>query len=184
MGWKNIKTKYRIEHLVHMEGDQLLIGSQYCLRLMVVAADGKVSWGDDTLGRENVDLQRYYRELSADPSQVVELLKATDSFEVSIPLWFFDRATLTVKATFCEALGWPNMTHCGRLIRYDFFTSEAAAISHAKVKLMELVKARKEEVKRCSAALEESRFRLLDAIEAMVNVATQHGEGSERASNG
>lgn len=130
MGWKNVKTHYRIGHIVQVRSGNILIGSPYVSELLTISPEGEVSWG--SLGpSENDDLERYYVEMTTDPAKLLELIEAPDSFDRSLRVFTFDGAEIIEKE--CEEYGWPNVTHDG-LIQYEneFHPDRAVVVGWAK----------------------------------------------------
>ena len=133
MGWKNVKTHYRIEHIVEISDGLLKIGSSFVPGLIEVHPDGTVKWGK--LGEsENEELKRYYKEMSADKDLLKKLLNSPDVFLRELPVWFYENGELVEKK--CEDYGWPNLTYDG-LIMYDnvFFKTRNDAVEKAKREL-------------------------------------------------
>ena len=125
MGWKNIKEHYRIKHIVQCEKDRIIIGSQFVNELITIRPNGSLSWG--SLGRStNVDLERYYREMEADPTKLAELYNTPDSFQTLLPVYTYDGAEIIMKG--CEAYGWPNITHDGCLMYGNMFSADQAQV--------------------------------------------------------
>lgn len=114
MGWKAIKENYRIGHIVQVTDEGICIGSGYIHDLIVISPDGSkvtpVSYG------LSGDLVRIYDEITADLDKAKELLSIEDKFENSITVYTYEGSNILEKQ--CEALGWPNVTHDGRLM-YD-----------------------------------------------------------------
>lgn len=130
MSWKNVKTHYRIEHIVQLRDGKICIGSGYIHDLIRVTLNGEVSWGN--LGPSyNDDLARYFAEMAADLSLLRELIQAPDSFAASLPVYTYDGGEVIEKQ--CEAHGWPNLTHDGALMYQNTFSPDKAqAVKWAK----------------------------------------------------
>jgi hypothetical protein len=139
MGWKNVKEHYRIEHHVAIEpewdefermmtGKQLLcIGSSLCHDLITV---NLTTWKfkKALAGPLGMPLQRIWNEMHGDLEKLNELLTAPDVFETSIPVFTFESGQIIELR--CEALGWPNVTHDGRMMYANrFFADRAGAVS-------------------------------------------------------
>lgn len=122
MGWKNIKQHYRIGHIVQVVRDgRILIGSGYIPDIFVISAEGKLIKRDD--GRHNDDLRRYQREFDADPEKLRLLaIDADEAPAVSIPVFTYEEGEIIEDA--CEELGWPNVTHTGRLMYENTFSPD------------------------------------------------------------
>jgi hypothetical protein len=121
MGWKNVKDYYRISHIVQIYDGKIIIGSPYIHDLIRVAFDGKVSWGN--LGpSSNFNLSRYFREMTADPGKLKELIDTPDTFTGDLPVYTYDGAEIIEKK--CEEYGWPNVTHDGCLMYENTFSPD------------------------------------------------------------
>jgi hypothetical protein len=130
MGWKNIKEAYRIEHQVRVTSDGICIGSPYIHDIIVIGLDGTIKKRYDD-GRINEDLLRYQKEFDAEPEKLRELAIAPDKFTTFIPVYTYDGGEIIQK--FCEALGWPNVTHDGDMMYENTFsTDKAKMVKHAK----------------------------------------------------
>ncbi len=132
MGWKNVKTHYRIGHVVAFyRGEGLCIGSAYVHNIMSISAAGDVSWGKLGPSRHNDDLTRYYAEMTADKAKLLELLNTPDTFEKCVTVYTYAGATILEKQ--CEEPGWPNVTHDGEMM-YDnsHHTDKAKVVAWAK----------------------------------------------------
>lgn len=126
MGWKNVKTHYRIGHLVHQREDgAIAIGSPYISDIIVVAADGRSLLKEYDRGG-NDDLARYQAEMQADLETLHRLVTTPDTFEKSVPVYTYDGAT--IEETACEEPGWPNCTHDGRLMYENMFSTDRAKV--------------------------------------------------------
>lgn len=121
MGWKNVKEHYRIGHMVAADDEQVYIGSAYVSKLIIIPKDGNVRWGE--LGSSgNDDLARYFSEMSADKTKLIELLDTPDTFSAALPVFTYrDDAIIE---TVCEKYGWPNVTHAGQIMYENSFSSE------------------------------------------------------------
>ncbi|MCK9615925.1 MAG: hypothetical protein M0R48_10645, partial [Candidatus Omnitrophica bacterium] len=124
MGWKNVKEHYKIEHIVCSENGVIKIGSPYIKDLIVIYETGDVSWGHWT--SENSDLNRIFSDLCSDKGKLVELIKTPDSFEKFINVFTVENGE--IKKDFCEELGWPNVTHSGRPMYDNKFSTDYETI--------------------------------------------------------
>jgi len=120
MGWKNVKEHYKIEHIVCVENGIINIGSPYVKDLIVIKPTGDVSWGH--WDSDDQYLKRYYSELCSDKQKLIDLINSPDVFERSIRVFYF--ADGEIKTDFCETLGWPNVTHSGKLMYEGTFSTD------------------------------------------------------------
>ena len=125
MGWKSVKKHYRIGHFVAVYPEKgICIGSPYIHDILVVSLDGVLTKTDeDNWGRSiNSDIDRYQREMQADPEQLARLVKQPDTFERSIPVYTYEGAEIVECA--CEEIGYPNVTHDGRMMFENTFSAD------------------------------------------------------------
>jgi len=125
MGWKNVKTHYRIGHMVAVyEGEGLCIGSPYVHNLIIITP-GEIKWG--AMGpSKNDDLARYYKEMMEDPALLAALIESPDTFKASIPVYTYKGGEIIEK--FCEEPGWPNVTHDGCMMYENSFSTDRAQV--------------------------------------------------------
>lgn len=116
MGWKAVRDHYRIEHTVQVTSEGICIGSPYIHNIIVISLDrGEVIKRYDP-GRgwsRNESLDHYQAEMDAAPFILAALVAAEDAFERSIPVYTYEGGEIVEKR--CEELGWPNVTHDGRM---------------------------------------------------------------------
>lgn len=120
MGWKAIKEHYEIKHNVHVRGGLITIGSAYVPDIIAFDFEGKFRKSDDLFVRGELD--RVYKALAADPALLLKLIRQEDVFERSIRVYSFKGAEITEH--FCEELGWPNVTHDGKMMYKNQFTTD------------------------------------------------------------
>ena len=121
MGWKNLKERYGITHIVQVTEKGICIGPPYVSDIIVVTADGVVKAG--VMGVEGNDsLQRYFNEMSADREALIAVIESEDTFAKSIPVYTYDGGEIICKQ--CEELGWPNVTHDGQLMYSNNFSDD------------------------------------------------------------
>lgn len=120
MGWKRIKEHYRIGHFVQVAEEGICIGSPYIYNIIVIDRDGKIVRGRERRG--NADLQRYVMEMDADPEMLRRLMAEPDTFETSITVYTYEDGQILEKQ--CEALGWPNITHDGKMMHDNTYSPD------------------------------------------------------------
>ena len=166
MGWKNVKEHYRIGHIVAVyQSKGICIGSPYCHDLIVIKDDGSVEYG--RLGESrNDDLNRYYSEMTADKTKLVQLMQSPDKFERSLRVYTYEGGEILEKK--CEKLGWPNVTHDGEIM-YDnsFSSSKSKVVTWAKNNAVagveiytERIQQTRDELIKLESKLEETRQQL------------------------
>ncbi|MBF5091955.1 hypothetical protein F1640_18545 [Novosphingobium sp. NBM11] len=128
MGWKAIKDHYRIGHMVHVRDGLICIGSPFIPDIITLNPFGQFVKRYDP-GRgwpQNDDLARYMAEIEADPEKCRELAQAEDVFATTIPVYTYDENSIIECA--CEELGYPNVTHDGRLMYDNTFSPDRAEV--------------------------------------------------------
>lgn len=124
MGWKNVKTHYRIGHIVSASPNGICIGSHYVPNIIEVARDGRIL--KRCSNRVSEDLSRYQAEMDADAALLARLISEPDTFEASLPVYTFEDGRVVEKR--CEAYGWPNVTHDGLLMYENTFSHDRAQV--------------------------------------------------------
>jgi hypothetical protein len=126
MAWKAIKEHYRIDHSVQVvPGKGICIGSPFVHDLLTIDPEGRVIVGK--LGvRAGDKLSRYRDEMEADPAKLKDLMEQPDVFERSIAVYTYEGADIIECA--CEELGWPNVTHDGRMMYENTFSPDRAEV--------------------------------------------------------
>lgn len=126
MGWKSIKEHYGIDHAVQVvPGKGICIGSPYVHDLLTITDSGEVIVGKLAL-RANDKLSHYKEEMDADPAKLRGLLSRADTFERSITVYTFEGSEIIECA--CEELGWPNVTHDGRMMYENTFSADRSEV--------------------------------------------------------
>lgn len=131
MGWKRVKERYDIRHIVHISGGNLQIGSPYISDLIVVAPDGAF---EKVYHHLSGDLLRYQQAIEADPAEFARLFAEKDEFERSVPVYTYRTYKgAEIIETACEEFGWPNVTHDGQVM-YDntYFLERDKAVAAAR----------------------------------------------------
>ncbi len=125
MGWKTLKEALKINHTVMRTQQGICIGSPYIHNILVINNDGMLVKDDGW--SVNAEIDRYQREIRADPARIKALIQAEDKFERSLLVYTYKDAEVIEK--FCEEYDYPNVTHDGEMM-YDntfFRTKEEAA---------------------------------------------------------
>jgi hypothetical protein len=157
MGWKSLKERFGITHIVQVNGKNLFIGSGYVHDLVTIdILTGKVT--------ENSTFKRFLLEtypdlLKAPPEEIISLLEKQDTFTHSIAVYTYDGSNIIEKQ--CENPGWPNVTHDG-LVMYDntFSTNKEEVVSWAKRSAKLGVKCTLERIKDVEEKLRTLRVQL------------------------
>lgn len=127
MGWKTFKQHYGIEVNVEIEKGVVCIGTGY-IDLLKVSMDGHIEYAYQ-MGTDH-KIYLVQQAIKADPETAARLLKAEDTFEESTRVYTYDGAEILEK--FCEAEGYPNVTHDGMMMyNNDFSTDREVIIQRA-----------------------------------------------------
>jgi hypothetical protein len=129
MGWKTLKKKFGIDHLIQVEDGHILIGSPYVRDIVTVNMEtGNVSESSTFSGF----LTKTYPELKeATPKEVLAAIKEEDTFEKSLKVYTYDKTGVVEKL--CEEMSYPNVTHDGQMIYENtFFADRKDAVKAAQ----------------------------------------------------
>jgi hypothetical protein len=122
MGYKAVKERYDIKHLVSVENSKryggrcIYIGSPYQRDIIVIRiSDAKIVNRYDG-GGANENLLRYDEALAADAASgaLRSIVWKQDVFERSLPVYSVEN--WSVAKGYCEEYGWPNTTHDGEVM--------------------------------------------------------------------
>lgn len=117
MGYKAIKEKFKIEHTVHVDGNDVCIGSAYINDIIRINPEGKIIKGRNE-NHNNADLKRYLEEMTvAEKTGYLKFLfHKPDTFSELTTV--YTTSSCRVIKTACEVYGWPNVTVTGEKM-YD-----------------------------------------------------------------
>ncbi len=124
MGWKNVKEHYRISHIVQVTEEGICIGSGFIHNLIVIGSTGELVKRYDSNADEH--LERYQREMDADPEMLRLLAETPDTFSKSITVYTYEDGNILEKQ--CEELGYPNVTHDGFLMYENTYSTDKMEI--------------------------------------------------------
>lgn len=162
MGWKRIKEYFDIEHIVQVQGEEILIGSPYSSRLLAI----KISTGEvfNNSVFKNFGEENYPRLMSASKEKILSLINEKDSFSDSLVVYTYEDDKILKK--FCEEYGYPNITHDG-CIMYEnsFFENKEDAIKKAKKVNEQDIRGHKEFIESLEKDLNKVKERLEKSIE-------------------
>lgn len=174
MGWKLLKERFRIEHVVCMRGGMLTIGSHYIPNLVSIdPTTGKLS-RNETFARF---ADEHYPELvAAAPEELIRLLAEPDQFSESLPVWTYDGAAIIEQQ--CEQRGYPNITHDGSL-QYDncHFATKEEAIAKAKRVAVSSITMLEEIIAEHERKIADARARLAMERDNLVKLAAMECRG-------
>lgn len=132
MGWKNIKDKFKIKHIVQIRDNEICIGSSYIGDLISISFEGKLLKGDEHFS--NQELDRYVLELKeAEKSgELKELIDTQDTFRDLKPIYTIKKGRVIEK--YCEQYDYPNICTDGDLIYENtFWEKRSDAVVEAKI---------------------------------------------------
>lgn len=187
MGWKNVKERYGIKHIVHVSPGWLIwIGSEYVPGLIKIShAEKELAWADhdydvhsckQVIGADLAVWRSQYlgrgepfdgwvRMWANDPHELRYLIESPDTFERSIPVFTYDHDG-NILQNECEELGWPNVTHDGCLMYDTFVPTEAEAVRMAKRSARSWVDSAERHVGQLSVELHKARGDWVKAVAA------------------
>lgn len=162
MGWKRIKEYFDIEHIVQIQGEEVLIGSPFSSRLLAI----NMKTGEIFENSVFTDFgKRAYPELmNASKEKILSLINEVDNFSNSLIVYTYKDDKILEK--FCEEYGYPNITHDG-CIMYEnsFFENKEDAIKKAKKVNEQDIKGYKEFIESLEKDLNKVKERLEKSIE-------------------
>jgi len=120
MGWKTLKERYNIKHIVSSRPKGLCIGSAYIHDLITVnPKTGKLRLSESFSSKLK---DQYPDLLSASPEDILDALNSKDTFSSNLVVYSYDDSGVTEHL--CEEYGYPNLTHDGYLMYENTFTSD------------------------------------------------------------
>lgn len=159
MGWKSFKAHYNIEQPVHIDGNFLFIKAEQAADLIVI----DLRTGTLRAHPRFMDqLSLHYPDLINDSAEkILEAFYQKDIFSADIPVYCFDHERGQVLEYFCEFEGYPNLTHCGKVMYEDsFWPTKNQAVSQGLIRAQASIDFYEGEL----GALEKKRVRLLHLI--------------------
>lgn len=175
MGWKKIKGHYRIVHNVLNDERGMCIGTGYISDLIVIGPDGAIKKRCDRSSVE--DLDRYQKEMDADPATLKDLFFSQDDFEKSIPVWTYD-GDFKIVQQFCEAPFYPNVTHCGTMMyNSTHSTDKSQVIAWAKNSANIAITQTGRAIERMESDLNMARLDLQKYSEGLADLNSEYPDG-------
>lgn len=125
MGWKNLKEHFNLEDvIVQVKNNQVLIGSGFISDL--ISFD--METGEKTINPTFPEAADQLPELkNSNPKLILELLTKPDAFTASLPVFTYEGGR--VLEYLCEEYGYPNVTHCGRLMYLNQFNENKEQVT-------------------------------------------------------
>lgn len=124
MGWKRFKERFRIEHIIQISDNKLLIGSPYVSNLANIDMDTGEITGNPNFEKFLSD--NYPCLLQATASEILEELNGSDHFDSSILVYTYNKGEILEK--YCEIEGYPSLTHDGVLMHENTFSRNRADV--------------------------------------------------------
>jgi uncharacterized Zn finger protein (UPF0148 family) len=170
VGWKNIKERFGIAHIVFVEDVRMKVGSGDVRGLIEIDMNTGVVVVDPAWP----EMKHKYRDLfDATPEEILALVAKPDTFESSLPVFTYRGAEIIEKA--CEQYGWPNATHDGE-VQYDNTHSadRATVVAWAKQSAAAEVAWLAERLERARQEAREIEERLKAAKATAEQLAREH----------
>lgn len=161
MGWKALKEKFEIKHIVQVRSEGVLIGSPYVSDLVTINPETGVARESD-IARDFI--RKHYPSMAdANPKDIASIIAEPDTFSTSTPIYTYEDGEIVEKQ--CEVPEWPNVTHDGRLIYENTFsTDKNTVIAWAKQNAESGIKWQKEAIEEKEKELIERRDRLVSRM--------------------
>lgn len=158
MGWKAFKEHFGIKHQVQLDGssETLFIGSAYVHDIVAINTEtGKFKESSALDGF----IERNYPSLKeASAEEIINLISKEDSFERSLPV--FTAVNGEVLEMQCEEYGYPNITHCGRMMYENtFFKTREEAHEYAVKEVGKWIEFYKDQIERTEKELDKLKAR-------------------------
>lgn len=179
MGWKRLKEHYQIVHNVRVEDGNFCIGSDLMHDIIVIRPDGTFAQRNDRPS-SNAHLDRYQREMDADPAKLLELINQPDEFEKSVLIYTSYRDQIIEQ--FCEVPEWGNVTHCGQMIfENTHSTDKDVVIGWAFANARARVEMTTETLEDAKAHLAKLEARNAGAIQALASLQAAYPDQAAKA---
>lgn len=157
MGWKRLKEHFGIKHSIQVTNAGICIGSGYVSALVTI--DPKSGTVHENPTFRNFLLEKYPALQEAKPEEIAKLIAAPDTFTSAIAVYTYEGGEIIEKS--CEEPGWPNVTHDGRMMKEDTFsTDKAKAVAWAKRNATSAIKLTGDRIARAEIDLAVLRVRL------------------------
>jgi hypothetical protein len=171
MGWKSVKDHYDIKHIVKTVGGDIHIGSPYIGDIIVISAEGVLTKRSSSASNSEID--RYQREMAADPETLRRLTLAEDIHDAAIPVYTWQGADVVLKH--CDRLEWPNVTHDGEIMYENRFSQDRdVIIGWAKHDARSAESAYRRNLEEAEADVAKRRRLMDDAVEVRRLLEERH----------
>lgn len=167
MGWKTLKERFEIKHLVQVTERGICIGSPYVHDILVVDMKTGVAAPSSIFNDFMKDACPLLGQATA--RETLAAIEATDQFAASIPVYTYDGAEIIEKL--CEEPGWPNVTHDGCMMYENTFsTDRAQVIAWAKTNADSAISWRTSAIAEAEDKIAELRKQLVGAQSNRANL--------------
>lgn len=173
MGWKTLKERYNIEHIVQLRADSICIGSSLIYDLIKVnPKTGKLRLNESFYSKSK---DEYPALVNASPEDILDALNASDMFSSDLVVYSYDDSGVTEHL--CEEYGYPNVTHDGHLMFENRFTTDRTqAIKWAMKDALAGVKTLGRQVRQDEIALERLKTDLKFQKDRVASLKSQYPE--------
>lgn len=120
MGWKAVKEYFGIDYIVYVSGDDIAIGSDFVPEIITISRNGDVTVDGRHKGYGTV--KKLVEKLEENHERLVELIRQRDTFSADIPVYTYGGGKILEYR--CERLGYPNVTHCGKILYDNMFSAD------------------------------------------------------------
>lgn len=170
MGWKTVKERFNIEHIVQVRNGGICIGSPYISDIAVI----DIATGVLTVNPNFLDLFKgnrgYPALVAASPEELLSAIRAADTFAASVPVFSYERGEIVEQL--CEEFGWPHATHDGSLMHTNsHFLAKSDAVRAAKRDAELRVRLAQEQVERYRRELAEAEKGLAECEAELAELA-------------
>lgn len=167
MGWKTLKNHFNLQDtVVQVKGGEIWIGSGYAQDLIVI----DIQTGERKIHPAFPNVVNSFKELiDSSNDEILELLKTPDTFTQSLPVFTYEEAQVIELA--CEDYGYPNVTHCGRLMYMNLYHKDKkTVIAWAKENALQDVRLEKIKIARLEQELLKAKEILTKAQAAALSL--------------
>lgn len=171
MGWKTLKERFGIKHIVQISEGRICIGSGYVHDLATVDMKTGCAVSNKTFSDF---LSKDYPDLAAaNPVAILDAINTQDEFLASIAVFTYDGSTIIEKQ--CEKIGWPNLTHDGCIMYQNTFSTDREQVVRWALQNMRLgVKYGRKSVSRIEQELTEAKARLASEEDGLAQLEREH----------
>jgi len=172
MGWKNVRDYFGItQHRIEVEDGAICIGNGFIHDQIKIST----STGAITTNRTFPELaeEKYPALCAAKPEELLKLIQSPDTFKANIPVYTFKDGEII--DCLCEEPGYPNLTHDGRLMHENrFSTDRNQVVAWAKRDLECWQKSLGQSIEKTEADLRKQKRQYADVQERLEVLARNY----------